>query len=77
MYRIVLEYQTGRSIEAVVLRVTDETMRVVPQGARDTTELCRLGAEWVDEAGNPVSLGFLDLVDVNAEAPPLVRRAGG
>ena len=45
MYRIVLEYQTGRSIEAVVLRVTDETMRVVPQGARDTTELRRLGAE--------------------------------
>jgi hypothetical protein len=58
MYGIVLEYRTGCLIEAVVLRLTADGMRVVPRGCRDAVELRRIGAEWINEAGEAIALGL-------------------
>jgi hypothetical protein len=66
MYAIVLEYQTGRSIEAMVLRLTAETIRLVPRRGRDAVELRRIGGEWIDETGEAVALGFLAVIGENS-----------
>jgi hypothetical protein len=75
MYGIVLEYRTGHLVEAVVLRLTADEMRVVPRGCRDAVELRRIGAEWIDEAGEAIALGFLAPMGVNSETQLLARRA--
>jgi hypothetical protein len=75
MYGIILKYRTGRLIEAVVLKLTADGMRVVPRDCRDAVELRRMGAEWIDEAGEAVALGFLAAADGDSEAHPLLRRA--
>jgi hypothetical protein len=38
--------------------------------------LRRIGAEWIDEAGEAIALGFLAAMGAHSETQLLVRRAG-
>jgi hypothetical protein len=67
MYRIILEDRRGRPVEAVVLTLTDGAMRVALQGCPDAVELRRTDAEWMDETGEPLSLGFLAPIGESSE----------
>ena len=75
MYGIIFEYRTGRLIEAVVLRLTDNGMRVIPRDWRDAVELRCMGAEWIDEGGEAVALAFLAAVGDDSQVHPLLRQA--
>ena len=75
MYGVIIEYRTGRVTDAVVLRLTANEMRVVPRDCSDTVELRRIGAEWIDDAGEAIALGFLAAMGEDPVAPSLLRWA--
>ncbi len=62
MYGVVLEPETGRRAEAVVLRLADDWMRLVPQGSQDAVDLRRTGGAWLDERGKAMELEFLCVI---------------
>ncbi len=59
MYGVVLKSRRGWFTEAVVLTRTADRMRLFARGYQDAVELRRVGADWIDEAGEPVAFGFI------------------
>ena len=51
MYMI-LRYDTGRRVEAVLLSATRERIKVVIRDQDDTLELDRLGDRWMTDSGS-------------------------
>ncbi len=59
MYGLVLESRSGRFVEAIALMQTADRIRFFARGCEDAVELRRVGADWIDEAGEPVALAFI------------------
>jgi hypothetical protein len=53
-----INYLNGKSVEAVLLSRTEQTMRVAVQGAEDVIELENIHGTWVSDECEPVSLRF-------------------
>lgn len=53
-----INYLDGKSMEAVLLSCTEQTMRVAVQGAEDAMELANIRGVWVSDECEPVSIRF-------------------
>jgi hypothetical protein len=53
-----IDYLNGKSVEAVLLSRTEQTMRVAVQGAGDVMELANIRGTWVTDECEPVSIRF-------------------
>jgi hypothetical protein len=53
-----INYLDGRSVEAVLLSRTEQTLRVAVQGAEDVIELANIRGTWVSDECEPVSIRF-------------------
>jgi len=71
MYTLI-EYPVGVIVEAVVLSMEPNRLRVAAAGFPDTLELIQSGLEWVTEEGQKVEVGFLQYGACEAAAvfPP-------
>jgi|KBSSwiStaDraftv2_1062776.scaffolds.fasta_scaffold2987979_1 hypothetical protein len=46
---MILQYESGKTIEGVALSSTDSTMRVALRGHNDVIELVRVDGQWISE----------------------------
>ena len=81
MYALI-EYPTGVIVEAVVLPVGRNRVRVIASGFPDTLELKRSGEGWLTETGQKVTLEFLlskalEVETLALPVPALAARAAG
>jgi hypothetical protein len=53
-----IKYSDGKSVEAVLLSRTENTIRVAVEGAEDVTELSNVRGIWVSDECEPVSIQF-------------------
>jgi hypothetical protein len=60
MYTLI-EYPVGVVVEAVVLSMEPNLLRVAGAGFSDTLEFVRPGLEWVTEGDQRIDVGFLQL----------------
>jgi hypothetical protein len=69
---IVIEYPIGIILEAVVLSMEPNRLRVAAPGFPDVLELSRSGLEWFMENGQKIEIGFLQYTASEAAAifPP-------
>jgi hypothetical protein len=58
MYTLI-EYPVGIVVEAVVLSMELNRLRVAVAGCRDALEFTQSGLEWVTEGGQKIDVGFL------------------
>jgi hypothetical protein len=61
--RMTIRFQSGSRVEAVLLATTRETMRVIIESQRETSELHRLGECWFTEAGGQIEIEALISVE--------------
>jgi hypothetical protein len=59
--RMMLLYENGLRIEAVLLATSDYRMRVVASGSNDATELRLIKDQWMSEEGEAVDIESLIL----------------
>jgi hypothetical protein len=64
-----IDYSDGKSVEAVLLSRTENTMRVAVEGAEDITELSNIRGTWVSDECEPVSIQFAWQRNENKLAP--------
>jgi hypothetical protein len=55
---MIINYSDGKSVQAVLLSRTEQTMRVAVQGADDAMELTNIHGIWVSDECEPVSIRF-------------------
>jgi hypothetical protein len=55
---MIINYSDGKSVEAVLLSRTEQTMRVAVEGAEDAMELSNIRGTWVSDECEPVSIQF-------------------
>jgi len=65
---ILIEYPVGVVVEAVVLSIEPNRLRVAVAGFSDAVEFTRSGLEWVTERGQKIDLGFLQFKVFEAAA---------
>lgn len=53
-----IKYSDGKTVEAVLLARSENTMRVAIEGADDVMEFTNIGGAWVSEDCEPVSIVF-------------------
>ena len=81
--KMVIRYQTGRRVEAVLLAANSQRMRVVAGSERDTIELDRIDGCWYTETGTMLEIEALipipgtDVSRFCAEVYPRAISAGG
>ena len=81
MYALI-EYPAGVIIEAVVLAMGWNRVRVAAAGFPDTFELMHSGEDWINETGEKVVFEFLlshapKVEDVALTVPAMTARAAG
>jgi hypothetical protein len=59
MMNCLIEYSVGVIVEAVVLSMEPNRLRIAAAGFPDTLELTQSGQSWVTEDGQNVAVGFL------------------
>jgi len=84
---LTMSYSDGRRIDAVVLAVSSDVMRMAVPGCDDTVELRRQQNQWLGEDGDPVELeawvaetdpvSMFEPVLVFEEVRPRAMAAGG
>jgi hypothetical protein len=80
--RMLIRYERGIEVEAVLLAASREQMRVVISGQRDATELTRLEDGWRVESGQLVEIEALipvagtDCSDFCSDVYPQTMTAG-
>ena len=67
MYTLI-EYPVGVIVEAVVLSMEPNRLRVAVAGFSDAVEFTQSGLEWVTERGQKIDLGFLQFKVFEAAA---------
>ena len=69
---ILIEYPVGVVVEAVVLSIEPNRLRVAVAGFPDALEFTRSALGWVTEGGQKIDLGFLQFgaSEVAAVFPP-------
>ena len=70
--RMMLLFEDGLRVEAVLLATGDYRMRVVVRGANDATELRLIKDQWMSEEGEAVDIESI-LAAGEAFARPAVR----
>jgi hypothetical protein len=75
---ILIEFPDEVVVEAVVLSMEPNRLRVAAAGLSDATEVTQSGLEWVTEEGRKIEIGFLQygVSDAAAAFPALALRAG-
>jgi hypothetical protein len=58
MYTLI-EYPIGLAVEAFVLSMDEEHLRVTAAGFSDVLEFTKSGEEWLTEEGQRIEIGFL------------------
>ena len=71
MYTVIVV--EGRQVEALLLSVQQDRLRVVIPGRADTAEFRMIEGQWVSESGGNVELGAI--LSAGAEDTALVMRA--
>jgi len=71
-----IRYPNARVVEAVVLDVRVNRLRVALSGVTDTAELTRAGDQWFSEAGEPLEFDLVVFGQSEVQpAPPARVRA--
>jgi len=79
MYTVII--MGGRQVEALLLSVSPDRLRVVIPGRADTAEFRRIDGQWASESGAQVELGAIlsagsaDTAMVMGQRPKLARSA--
>jgi hypothetical protein len=78
MYTLI-EYPVGIVVEAVVLSMETNRLRVAAAGFSDALEFTGSGLDWVTEGGQKVDFGFLQFGagDARTVPPPGLTLAAG
>jgi len=77
-----MRYPSGLTIEAIILAVGGERMRIVAANHRDTAELHSINGCWYTEANEPIEIDSIiqipgvDVSDSCAAIYPLTYSAG-
>jgi len=77
--QILIQYPMGVAIEALVLSMEPNRLRVTAPGFEDALELIHSGSGWATEQGQEIGLGFLQYGAVEAASifpPELALTAG-
>jgi hypothetical protein len=73
-----IRYPNAKVVEAVVLDVRTNHLRVALSGGSDTTELTRAGDQWFSETGEPLEfdLAVFGRSEAHPTVPARTRAAG-
>jgi hypothetical protein len=79
---MILRYESGARVEAVLLAANDQNMRVAIESQSDSVELRRLGDAWQTDGGEAIEIEALiqvpgaDMARFRSEMRPRTMTAG-